>query len=169
MIIFGVDPGTNITGYGVISVSGNRVSWVDSGVIKTAKASGLPDKLVTIYDGLIGKMQEHAPARVCVEQAFYAKNVHTTLLLGHARGVAILAAKKVGACVAEYSPREIKKSVVGNGNAAKEQVEYMIHSLLAVPTRSVHADAYDALAAALCDFQNYRHRELLAVGGKRHV
>jgi crossover junction endodeoxyribonuclease RuvC len=169
MVIFGVDPGTNITGYGVINVNNNCVSWVDSGVIKTGKDSGLPEKLLAIYDGLIEKMRQYAPDRVCVEQAFYAKNVHTTLLLGHARGVAILAAKKVGAAVAEYSPREIKKSVVGNGNAAKEQVEYMIRALLAVPTRSVQSDAYDALAAALCDFQNFRYRDMLAAGGKGHV
>ena len=160
MIIFGIDPGTNITGYGVIKVNNNSVSWVDSGVIKTNRKSELPDKLLAIYDGLIGKMREYTPERVCIEQAFYAKNVHTTLILGHARGVAILAAKKVGACVAEYSPREIKKSVVGNGNAAKEQVEYMIRALLSVPTRCAHADAYDALAAALCDFQNYRFRSI---------
>jgi crossover junction endodeoxyribonuclease RuvC len=169
MIIFGIDPGTAITGYGVISVNNNSVSWVDSGVIKTQKQSELPDKLLVIYDGLIEKMREHAPARVCVEQAFYAKNVHTTLILGHARGVAILAAKKVGACVSEYSPREIKKSVVGNGNAAKEQVEYMIRALLSIPTQCAHSDAYDALAAALCDFQNYRFRETLITGKQRHV
>ncbi len=158
MIIFGVDPGTAITGYGVIRAINNSVSWVDSGVIKTDRHGDLSDKLLAIFDGLAGKMAEHSPDRVCIEQAFYAKNVHTTLILGHARGVAMLAAKKAGAVVAEYSPREIKKSVVGNGNAAKEQVEYMIRALLSVPTRSAHADAYDALAAALCDFQNYRFR-----------
>ena len=158
MIIFGIDPGTAITGFGVIRVNGNSVSWVDSGVIKTDSRGELPEKLLTIYDGLSGKMTEHRPDRVCIEQAFYAKNVHTTLILGHARGVAMLAAKKAGAIVAEYSPREIKKSVVGNGNAAKEQVEYMIRALLSPPIRSAHTDAYDALAAALCDFQNYRFR-----------
>jgi crossover junction endodeoxyribonuclease RuvC len=161
MIIFGIDPGTNITGFGVIRVNNNNVSWVDSGVIKTDKQGTLSDKLLIIYDGLIAKMREHSPARVCVEQAFYAKNVHTTLILGHARGVALLAAKKAGADVAEYSPREIKKSVVGNGNAAKEQVEYMIRALLSVPTQVAEADVFDALAAALCDFQNYRFRATL--------
>ena len=159
MIIFGIDPGTTITGYGVIKAHNNSVSWVDSGVIKTNRC-GLPDKLLAIYNGLIGKMREYTPERVCIEKAFYAKNVHTTLILGHARGVAILAAKMVGACVAEYSPREIKKSVVGNGNAAKEQVEYMIRALLSMPSQSAHADVFDALAAALCDFQNYRFRPM---------
>jgi crossover junction endodeoxyribonuclease RuvC len=169
MIIFGIDPGTSITGYGVIRVKDNSVSWVDSGVIKTDKHSELSEKLLAIYDGLTGKMAEHAPDRVCIEQAFYAKNVHTTLILGHARGVAMLAAKKAGAFVAEYSPREIKKSVVGNGNAAKEQVEYMIRALLSVPTRSTHSDSYDALAAALCDFQNYRFRLPSLPQRNRHV
>jgi crossover junction endodeoxyribonuclease RuvC len=162
MIIFGIDPGTAITGYGVIRITNNSVAWVDSGVIKTRKNGLLADKLMEIYDGLSEKIKEHAPARVCVEQAFYAKNVHTTLILGHARGVAILAAKKAGAEVAEYSPREIKKAVVGNGNADKNQVEYMIKALLAVPEQHAHADAYDALAAALCDFQNYRHNAAVA-------
>ncbi len=164
MIIFGIDPGTTITGYGVINANNNSVSWVDSGVIKTDKQSALPDKLMLIYDALIEKMHMHAPGRVCIEQAFYAKNVHTTLILGHARGVAILAAKKSGALISEYSPREIKKSVVGNGNAAKEQVAYMIRALLSVPAQYAHADAYDALAAALCDFQNHRSREMLLKG-----
>ena len=107
-------------------------------------------------------MQEHTPRRVCVEQAFYAKNVHTTLILGHARGVALLAAKQTGATVAEYTPRAIKKAVVGNGNADKEQVEYMVKAMLAIPKEHAYADAYDALAAALCDFQNYKYNAAIA-------
>jgi crossover junction endodeoxyribonuclease RuvC len=162
MIIFGIDPGTAITGYGVIRVNNNSVSWMDSGIIKTDHRSSLPEKLMVIYDGLVDKMREFAPGRVCVEQAFYAKNVRTTLILGHARGVAMLAARKACAEVVEYSPREIKKSVVGNGNAAKEQVEYMVKAILAVPTKHAYADAYDALAAALCDFQNYKYSATLA-------
>lgn len=162
MIIFGIDPGTAITGYGVIRVTNNSVSWVASGTIKTDSRSALPEKLMVIYDGLVDKMREFAPERVSVEQAFYAKNVHTTLILGHARGVAMLAARKACAEVVEYSPREIKKSVVGNGNAAKEQVEYMVQAMLAVPSKCAHADAYDALAAALCDFQNYKYSATLA-------
>jgi crossover junction endodeoxyribonuclease RuvC len=162
MIIFGIDPGTAITGYGVIRVNNNSVSWIDSGVIKTNGHSSLPEKLTAIYDGLVEKMREHSPQRVCVEQAFYAKNVHTTLILGHARGVAMLAAQKAGAAVVEYSPREIKKSVVGNGNAAKEQVEYMVKAILSPPTKHLHADAFDALAAALCDFQNYKYSATVA-------
>ena len=155
MIIFGIDPGTAITGYGVIRIVNNTVSWVDSGVIVTPAKANLADRLEVIYDGLTEKIQRHAPARVCIEQAFYAKNVHTTLILGHARGVAMLAAKKAGADIAEYSPREIKKSVVGNGNADKEQVAYMVKMLLSPPREHSHPDAYDALAAALCGYYHY--------------
>ena len=130
MIIFGIDPGTAVTGYGVIRTCNNSVSWIDSGVITTTPKSPLCDRLESIYDGLSLKMQTHLPDRVCIEETFYGKNVHTTLVLGHARGVAMLAARKSGSVVAEYSPREIKKAVTGNGNASKEQVAYMVKMLL---------------------------------------
>jgi crossover junction endodeoxyribonuclease RuvC len=154
MILFGIDPGTAITGFGVIRVDGNSICWVDCGIIRTEAKQPLPDKLACIYEGLIGKMRQHKPDRVCVEEAFFAKNVHTTLMLGQARGVALLAAVQSGAAVAEYSPREIKKSVVGNGNAEKSQVEFMIKALLCLGGESYPADAYDALAAAVCDFRH---------------
>lgn len=153
MIILGIDPGSSIAGYGVIRVEGNCVAFVDFGVVKAADNLDMPGKLLCMYNGLSQKIREHCPQRVSVEEAFYAKNVHTTLVLGQARGVALLAAKQFGAEVAEYSPREIKKTVVGNGNAAKNQVEYMVKMLLCVPSGNQCADAYDALAAALCDFR----------------
>jgi crossover junction endodeoxyribonuclease RuvC len=158
MIIFGIDPGTSNTGYGVIEAAGNCVSFVDCGVVHMSDKLSMPEKLVCIYNGLAGKLRDHAPDRVSIEEAFYAKNVHTTLVLGQARGVALLAAQQSGAEVAEYSPRDIKKTVVGNGNAAKNQVEYMVKMLLRVPAGDLPADAYDALAAALCDF---RHQSFL--------
>jgi crossover junction endodeoxyribonuclease RuvC len=161
MIIFGIDPGTNITGYGVIRVLGNQVRWVDSGVVRTNAKAGLPDKLSAIYDALLEKMTQHSPSLVCVEEAFYAKNVHTTLILGHARGVAMLAACKAGAPIEEYSPREIKKAVVGVGGAAKEQVEYMVKALLSPPVKHLHSDAYDALAVALCGFSRLNMKQML--------
>jgi crossover junction endodeoxyribonuclease RuvC len=159
MIIFGIDPGTAITGYGVIQVNGNSVCFVDFGVVRTNDKLDMPDKLACIYDGLVEKMQRHSPDRVSIEEAFYDKNVRTTMVLGQARGVALLAAKKCGAMIAEYSAKEIKKSVVGNGNAKKNQVEYMVKMLLRVPAEKFPADAYDALAAALCDF---RHQAFLS-------
>ncbi|MDG5814885.1 crossover junction endodeoxyribonuclease RuvC [Chitinispirillales bacterium ANBcel5] len=153
MVIFGVDPGTMATGYGVIKVDSNRVSWIDSGAITPDSAASLWLRLECIYDGLWEKMNQHSPDFVCIEQAFYGKNVHTTLVLGHARGVAMLAAAKSGASVREYTPREIKKTVTGNGNAKKEQVQYMVNMLLSPPHKHMRSDAYDALAVALCDFQ----------------
>jgi crossover junction endodeoxyribonuclease RuvC len=154
MILFGIDPGTSISGFGVIRVEGNSISWIDCGVIRADAKRPLPERLSCMYEGLLDKMREHRPQRVCVEEAFYAKNVHTTLLLGHARGVALLAAVQSGATVAEYSPREIKKSVVGNGNADKKQVEFMIKALLSIRGDTFPPDAYDALAAAVCDFRH---------------
>jgi len=156
MIIFGIDPGTAVTGYGIIKTVNNAVSWIDSGTITTKAGHPLALRLEHIYDHLLLKMQQHSPDRVCIEEAFYAKNVHTTLVLGHARGVAMLAASKSGAIVAEYAPREIKKAITGNGNAGKEQVAYMIKMLLSPPQEHTKTDAYDALAVAVCDFQMHR-------------
>jgi crossover junction endodeoxyribonuclease RuvC len=161
MIIFGVDPGTAITGYGVINVQGNAVKWIDSGIVKTDSSHSLPERLCTIYECLFEKIKFYTPDRVCVEMAFYAKNVHTTLILGHTRGVIMLAARKSGAHVVEYSPREIKKAVAGNGNAAKDQVKYMVNMLLSIPKKHEYNDAYDALAIALCDFHNVGYQTVL--------
>jgi len=161
MIIMGIDPGTAVTGYGVISVSGNAVSWVDSGAIVTDTSEPLSQRLLMIYDGLSKKINEHSPGRVAVEEAFYGKNVHTTLVLGHARGVAMLAAAQRGCGVFEYSPREIKRAVTGNGNASKDQVEYMVKTLLRPGDGKMRQDAYDALAAAMCDFYNMGRGTLL--------
>lgn len=153
---FGVDPGTNITGYGVIQVVDNTVHWVDSGTISSGRNATLPEKLAGIYEHLAEMMVRHGPCTVCVEEAFYAKNVRTTLILGHARGVVLLAAHKAGAGVMEFAPREIKKAVVGNGSASKEQVSFMVKALLSPPPERARTDACDALAAALCGYYNHR-------------
>jgi len=152
MIIFGIDPGTAVTGYGVIKTTNNSVSWVDSGVITTDTAEKLPVRLEMIYDRLFEKIRQHKPQRVCIEEAFYGKNVHTTLVLGHARGVAMLAAQKTGAQIVEYSPREVKKAITGNGDATKDQIAYMVRIILSPPVEYSHLDAYDALAIAVGDF-----------------
>lgn len=154
MIIFGIDPGTAITGFGVISVHGNTFKWIDSGVIHTKPSLSLDERLEMIYDGLLALMHRHTPDLVCIEEAFFGKNVRTTLVLGHSRGVAMLAARKTGAVIAEYAPREIKKALTGNGNAAKEQVAYMVNMLLAPPKQHERTDAYDALAVAVCGAQS---------------
>jgi len=164
MTFFGVDPGTRVTGYGVVSVVNNTVEWVDSGVLRARAGAQLPEKLAGIYDGLSEKIARHSPRCVCVEQAFYGKNARTALVLGLARGVALLAARKSGVNVVEYSPLEIKKSVVGSGRATKEQVSYMVHMLLHPPQESAQEDACDALAAALCAFYHHKAGEVLATG-----
>jgi crossover junction endodeoxyribonuclease RuvC len=155
MILLGIDPGTTVTGFGVIRAQGNCVSWVDSGAIQTRGCADLASKLDVIYNGLTEVISRHKPDLACIEQAFYAKNVHTTLILGHARGVAMLAAKKAGAQIVEYSPREIKKAITGKGNAQKEQVAFMVQSIIIPQQRHALTDAYDALAVALCGFYNY--------------
>lgn len=161
MLIFGIDPGTAITGFGVIRVEGSRAQWVDSGVVRTRDADELAGKLGTIYDGLTALMVRHRPDWVCIEQAFYAKNVHTTLVLGHARGVAMLAARNAGARIAEYSPRAVKQAVVGKGSALKEQVSYMVKMILSPPKDHDQVDACDALAVALCGMGAINARSVL--------
>jgi crossover junction endodeoxyribonuclease RuvC len=161
-IYFGVDPGTATTGYGIIRTQNNTVRWIDSGTISPCGAATLDEKLEHIYDALIVKLKGVGPGFICVEQAFYAKNVRTTLILGHARGVILLAGRKCGWEVMEYSPREIKKAVVGNGNASKDQVAFMIRTLLAPSSDKRQTDACDALAAAMCGFYHGRSTATLA-------
>jgi crossover junction endodeoxyribonuclease RuvC len=163
MIILGIDPGTAVTGYGVISTKNNSVSWVDCGIIATDAGSPLAERLLVIHSAIEQCLARHKPERTAIEQAFYAKNVHTTLLLGHARGVLMLAAQKAGALIAEYSPREIKKAITGNGNAEKSQVEYMVRMLLSPPKDAMRSDAYDALAVALCDFYHAGARTIASL------
>ncbi len=155
MIFLGIDPGTAITGYGIIETSGNAMRYRDAGIIKTTPKSSLPRRLLEIYEKLYEKMEQWRPDCVSVEEAFYGKNVRTTLVLGHARGVALLAAEQSHAQVMEFSPLAIKKSVVGTGGASKEQVAYMVKVLLNLPDRDISTDMYDALAASICAFNNF--------------
>jgi crossover junction endodeoxyribonuclease RuvC len=165
MIIFGIDPGSAVTGYGIIEVHGNRAAWLDSGVIRTGKADTLDAKLVTVHEGLQHAISQHAVDKVCVEKAFYYKNARTALILGHVRGVCLLVAGIRKLCVEEYTPRSIKKSITGNGSAEKQQVQYMIEMLLAPPRTHAWADAYDALAVALCGFYN-TNSEVASIAAK---
>jgi len=150
VILFGIDPGSAITGFGAISVSGNSVRWIDSGVVRVGSREPLAKRLHGIYQGLTEKLSAIRPDVVSIEEAFYAKNARTALVLGEARGVALLAATQSGARIVEYAPRAIKKALVGNGQATKEQVGFMVTNLLTVPPQKAQTDACDALAAALC-------------------
>jgi crossover junction endodeoxyribonuclease RuvC len=152
MIILGIDPGTLVTGYGVIECGGKGGSFklVEYGTIESKKIATLAVRLRVIFERLTAVIERANPDAVAIESAFYHKNVQSTLKLGHARGVAMLASILKDHTAAEYSPREIKRAVVGNGNASKDQVEFMVRSLLGLkPADKKLPDAYDALAVAI--------------------
>ncbi len=151
MIVLGVDPGASMTGYGVVAQQGGgAVSLLECGVIRTSPSSPLAQRLKEIYTGIGEVIGRHQPAVVAVEGVFYARNVRTTVILGHARGAILLAATMRDIPVTEYSPAEVKKAVVGHGRAAKEQVQFMIQRLLRLKTPPQPADAADGVAVALC-------------------
>ncbi len=152
MRILGVDPGTLFTGYAVVESIGGRVSLLDSGVIRNPSRNSLPIRLKNIYDTLVDVIEQFLPDEFAIETAYYGRNVQSTLKLGHARGVSILAAVNKQIPTAEYSPREIKKSVVGSGSASKEQVKYMVCSVLRTKLISESLDVSDAVAVALCHY-----------------
>jgi crossover junction endodeoxyribonuclease RuvC len=147
--ILGIDPGLRVTGFGVIEKSGSKLAYVTSGCVKTPEDGGLPLRLKTILDGLREVIAGHRPQQVAVEIVFVNVNPQSTLLLGQARGAAICASVDAGLPVAEYTARQVKQSVVGNGHAAKEQVQHMVRRLLALPC-DPSPDAADALACAIC-------------------
>ena len=150
MRIFGIDPGSDRTGYGCIDSSGSRHRLVDCGLLSPPARATFPEKLLVIHRGLRALLERHRPECVAVESIFYARNVRSALKLGHARGVALLAASEASIPVVEYSPAEIKRSVVGYGRAEKEQVQEMMRLLLGLERTPSPHDVADALAIALC-------------------
>jgi crossover junction endodeoxyribonuclease RuvC len=150
VIIFGIDPGSERTGYGCVDSDGRRHRLVVFGTIAPPGRSTFPERLTIIHAGLAALLAEHRPDCVAIENVFYAKNVRSALKLGHARGVALLAACQAGMAVAEYSPAEIKRAVVGFGRAEKPQVGAMIKLLLGLDAVPSPHDAADALAVAIC-------------------
>ena len=148
MRILGIDPGSRITGYGVIESDGKRSSYIDSGCIHI-KAVLIADKLGIIFTEIDRVVKIHRPQELSVEQVFVSRNVASALKLGHARGAAICAAVNRGLPVSEYSPRTIKQAVVGSGAADKTQIQHMVGRLLGL-SHELRADAADALAVALC-------------------
>ena len=150
MKVFGIDPGSERTGYGCISTDGSRHALVACGAIATSPKAAFPDKLLTIHQALGRLLAEHRPDCVAIENVFYAKNVRSALKLGHARGVALLAAVAGGYPVFEYAPAEIKRAVVGYGRAEKHQVGEMVRLMLGLTDVPTPHDAADALAVAIC-------------------
>jgi crossover junction endodeoxyribonuclease RuvC len=150
MRVLGIDCGTERTGYGVIASDGREHRLVTAGVIRTRTDSPFQERLLEIARGLREVIREHQPEAVAVEQVFHAANTKTALKLAHVRGVALLAAAEAGLELGEYSPLEIKSSVVGYGRAEKSQVQRMVGSLLGLEQPLASEDASDALAAAIC-------------------
>jgi crossover junction endodeoxyribonuclease RuvC len=148
--VFGIDPGSDRTGYGCIDSDGRRHRLVRCGAIRTDAGSAFPDKLAAIHASLSQILAECRPECVVIENLFYATNVRSALKLGHARGVAMLAAVEAGLPVIEYTPAEIKRAVVGYGRAEKPQVGQMVKLLLGLDRVPAPHDAADALAVAIC-------------------
>jgi len=167
MIVMGIDPGTITTGYGFVKAAGGRagISFADCGGIRTRSGSPLPERLLKVHDGLVALIKKHSPDAVAVENVFFAENAKSALKLGHARGVALLAAVECGVPVFEYSPLEIKQAVAGYGHAEKEQVMRMVMALLGLKEPPKPLDASDALAAAICHIHSAGMKKTLAESG----
>lgn len=150
MIILGVDPGTIITGFGIIKYENNTLNYIHSGIIKTPKTKELPPRLEAIYSKLDAVIKTYNPSQFAIETAFYNKNVQSVLKIGYVRGISLLLAEQHKLEISEYSPREIKKSVVGNGGASKEQIHFMIKKLMTIKKDFSKFDETDAIAIAVC-------------------
>jgi crossover junction endodeoxyribonuclease RuvC len=156
-VILGVDPGTSVMGYGIIVVTGRKIKLLQYGVIHLKKYPNHEIKLKKIFERVIGLISDYSPDEVALEAPFYGKNVQSMLKLGRAQGVAMAAALSRQIPIVEYAPKKVKMSVTGNGNASKEQVAYMLSSLLSFNVADKMLDATDALAVAVCHhFQNQR-------------
>lgn len=154
-IILGIDPGSRITGYGVIDAEGSKLNYIDSGCIKTESAQNLSEKLDLIFRGIQQVIQMHSPQQVGIEQVFMARNADSALKLGQARGAAMVACTYNQIPVYEYSARQVKQSVVGTGAADKKQVQMMVCHLLSL-SKTPQADAADALGIAICHTHMYQ-------------
>lgn len=155
MRIFGIDPGSARTGYGCVETDGSRHRIVVCGAVSTSALASFPEKLLQIHRRLAELLAECHPDAVAIESLFHAANVRSALKLGHARGVAMLAAVQAGLPVMEYTPAEIKRAVVGYGRAEKHQVQHMVKLLLGLPQVPSPHDAADALAVAICHLHSH--------------
>ncbi len=150
MLIIGIDPGYAILGYGVISYEGNRFDVIEYGTVKTSPDMELPDRLKKIYEDLHVLFEKYKPDAVAIEELFFSRNVTTALMVGHARGAAVVAAAKANLEIYEYTPLQVKQGVVGYGRADKKQVQIMVKTLLNMKDIPRPDDAADALAVGIC-------------------
>ena len=158
MIILGIDPGSLNVGYGILQVEKRKIVAAGCDSIRINPKLQLTERLVQIHSGIDKIIAEYKPDIAVVETIFYGKNIKSAFTLGHARGVIMLALAQHNIEIKEYSPREVKKSVVGNGNASKEQVKYMVQKILNLSTKPITEDAADALAIALCQFNKNKFK-----------
>lgn len=162
-IILGIDPGTVVLGYGLISIKSNKPVFIDMGVLRLAGESDHYQRLGKIYQKIQELIVHYKPEYFAIEAPFFGKNVQSMLKLGRAQGVAIAAAMQAGLSVCEYSPKRVKQSITGNGNASKEQVMKMLQTLLSLGNDAPqYYDASDALAVAMC--HHYEHFSMLSTG-----
>lgn len=155
--ILGIDPGTNIMGYGIIHTMKNELSLVSMGVLTFAKQENQLERLKDIFEGVLGIIDKYNPDNVAIEAPFFGKNIQSMLKLGRAQGVAIAAALFRNIPVFEYSPRKIKMAITGKGSASKEQVAAMLHYLIEYDKEQKYLDASDALGIAVCHHLQSKH------------
>ncbi len=158
-IILGIDPGTVVMGFGLISVKGNDIALIEMGILKLSAKTDPYERLQQIHTTVCNIIVKHKPSTFAIEAPFFGKNVQSMLKLGRAQGVAIAAAMQAGISVTEYSPKKVKQSITGNGNADKSQVFKMLQSILKFESDEKTFDASDALAVALC--HHYQESNIL--------
>ena len=156
MLVLGIDPGTAITGYGLVREDEAGLTLVDYGVITTAAGQPLAQRLQLIYRRLAEVVREHQPQQAAVEELFFSRNARTALSVGHARGVTLLALADAGLAIHEYKPLEIKQAITGYGGAGKQQVQEMVRLLLNLDHVPQPDDAADAVAVAVCHLHSAR-------------
>ncbi len=158
MIVLGVDPGTEVTGYGVVADGEDRgPALIECGAIRPSRRRPLAERLKEIFEGVTAVIDRQRPDVLCVEGVFHGRNVRTTVVMGHARGAVLLAAATRGIPVAEYPPAQVKNAVVGSGRADKNQVAFMVQKHLSLSAPPAPADAADGVALALCHLFQVGH------------
>jgi len=156
VIIIGLDPGSRYCGYGLLQIEGKKVLAAGCDVLDVTKGKTLSHRLKSLYENIIAVLDEYHPEIAAVESIFFHRQVRSVFTLGHARGVILLALAMKDIPIVEYSPREIKKSVCGNGSASKQQVRYMINKIYPLKDSPKRDDAFDALAVATCHYNRMK-------------
>ena len=160
MVIIGIDPGLVKTGYGIISIKNEKPKLIDFGIISPNPNDTISNRIFTIFSDIEQLINTYSPSVFSIEDIFYSRNFKSAMLLGQARGAAVLAAAKYKLPIFEYSAKKVKQSITGNGNADKTQVQYMIIKILNIKTTSMPLDASDALGIALCHLNQLKVNEL---------